>query len=75
MANAYVKIADVKCRACRGQHAAFLPSNDMKFGREFNFNCPTTGLLDSFELADFGIAPSEVTAIPDGGVLAWVIVE
>jgi hypothetical protein len=75
MANAYVKIADVKCRACKRQHAAYLPSNDLKFGREFNFNCPTTSLLDSFELAEFGNTPSEVAVIPEGGVLAWVVAE
>lgn len=75
MANAYVKIADVKCRACRGQHAAYLPSNDMKFGKEFNFNCPKTGLLDSFDLADFGRAPAEISSIPEGAVLVWAISE
>lgn len=73
MANSYVKIGDVKCRACRGQHAPYLPANDLRFGKESNFNCPKTGLLDSFGLANFGTAPSEVAVIPDGGVLAWVI--
>jgi hypothetical protein len=75
MAFSYVKIADVKCRACKGRHAAYLPSNDLKFGKEFNFNCPLTSLLDSFALADSGKAHSEVSSIPDGGVLAWVIAE
>jgi hypothetical protein len=58
MANAYVKIAHVKCRACKGQHAAYLPSNDMKFGKEFNFNCPTTNLLDSLNLVDLRKPPA-----------------
>lgn len=75
MAIAYVNIADVKCRACRGQHAAYLSSNDLKFGKEFSFNCPNTGLLESLELADFGKAPAVVSSIAEGGVLAWVIVE